>query len=160
MKKGIILYYGEGRGKSAAALGSAVLRASEGQEVTLIQFLKGKHEADQEFLSRLEPAIKVFRFAKQDAWFDDLTEEEQKEEFLSLKNGFHFCKKVISTGESDVVILDEVLGLLNRGIVTFEELLEVFEHKPEDMTIICTGIVLDERLREIADEIYNISIDI
>ena len=37
MKKGIIqIYYGEGRGKSAAALGSAMMRASEGQNVTLI----------------------------------------------------------------------------------------------------------------------------
>lgn len=161
MKKGIIqIYYGEGRGKSAAALGNAMMRASEGQEVTLIQFLKGKNESEQTILDRLEPEIKVFRFAKQDAWFDDLSEEEQKEEILSLKNGFNYCKKVISTGECDMVILDEVLGLLDRDVITFEELKDVLAQKTDDMTIICTGIVLDERLRDVADEIYNISIDI
>lgn len=161
MKKGIIqIYYGEGRGKSTAALGSAMMRASEGQNVTLIQFLKGKNESEQAFLNRLEPEIKVFRFAKQDAWFDDLSEEEQQEELLNLKNGFNYCKKVIATGGSDMIILDEVLGLLDRNVITFEELKDVLTNKTEDTTIICTGIVLDERLRDIADEIYNISIDI
>ena len=59
-----------------------------------------------------------------------------------------------------MIILDEVLGLLDRNVITFEELKDVLTNKTEDTTIICTGIVLDERLRDIADEIYNISIDI
>lgn len=161
MDKGIIqVYYGEGRGKTAAALGKAMLKASEGMSVSLIQFLKGKKESEMAFFSRMEPEIKVFRFAKQDAWFDDLSEDEQQEEILNLKNGFNYCKKVVSTGASDMIILDEVLGLLDRNVISFEELKEVLDAKPEDMTIICTGIVLDERLRDVADEIINIAIDI
>lgn len=161
MSKGMIqIYYGEGRGKTAAAIGKAFLKASEGMSVTLIQFLKGKKESELAFFKRMEPEMKVFRFAKQDAWFDDLSEEEQQEELMNLKNGFNYCKKVVATGASDMIILDEVLGLLDREVITFEELKEVLEAKPDDMTIICTGIVLDERLRDVADEIINIAIDI
>ena len=160
MKNNVKIYYGEGRGKSTAALGYAMRKASEGMVVTLIQFLKGKNEKEQNFLNRLEPEIKVFRFAKQDAWFEDLSEEEQQEEIMNLRNGFHFCKKVITTGESNLVILDEVLGLVDRGVITLEELRELLELKPDDVGLVLTGIVLPEELRPLADEIYQIQADI
>ena len=67
MDRGVIqVYYGEGHGKSTAAIGNAIRIASEGKSVIIIQFLKGKNENELTFLSRLEPEIKIFRFAKSD----------------------------------------------------------------------------------------------
>lgn len=64
MNEGIIqIYYGEGHGKSTAAIGNAIRCASEGKSVIIIQFLKGKNENELAFLNRLEPEIKIFRFA-------------------------------------------------------------------------------------------------
>lgn len=64
MDRGVIqVYYGEGHGKSTAAIGNAIRIASEGKSVIIIQFLKGKNENELTFLSRLEPEIKIFRFA-------------------------------------------------------------------------------------------------
>ena len=74
MDKGIVqIYYGEGRGKSTAALGTAISAASEGQQVVVIEFLKGKHEDELAFFNRLEPDIKFFRFAKSDESFESLS---------------------------------------------------------------------------------------
>ena len=57
MDRGVIqVYYGEGHGKSTAAIGNAIRIASEGKSVIIIQFLKGKNENELTFLSRLEPA--------------------------------------------------------------------------------------------------------
>ena len=79
MEKGMIqIYYGEGRGKSTAALGNALRKADSGKNVIIIQFLKGKLEEPQEFLQRLEPEIKFFRFEKLAECFADLTEEEKQ----------------------------------------------------------------------------------
>lgn len=158
MGTGVVqIYYGEGHGKSTAALGNAICAASNGESVTLIQFLKAKKESDKEYLTRLEPEVKLFRFAKFDACFDELTDEQKKEEVSSLKNGFNYSKKVISTGASSMVVLDEFLGLVDLGIITVEEIEEMLSVKPEDMTIVFTGRVLDDRLRPLADEIYNIA---
>ena len=56
MDRGVIqVYYGEGHGKSTAAIGNAIRIASEGKSVIIIQFLKGKNENELTFLSRLEP---------------------------------------------------------------------------------------------------------
>ena len=74
---------------------------------------------------------------------------------MNLKNGFNYGKKVISTGACDLVVLDEILGLVDLKVLTFDDIREMIESKPEDMTIIMTGRVMDDRLRDLADEIYN-----
>jgi cob(I)alamin adenosyltransferase len=153
----IQVYYGEGHGKSTAALGIAIQAASCGKSVIAIQFLKGKMESEKDFLARLEPEIKFFRFAKSDAPFDQLSAEEQEEERINLKNGFNYGKKVIATGGCDVVVLDEFLGLVDLQIITIDDIREMISVKPEDMTLILTGRVLTEEIRQMADEIYNIA---
>jgi cob(I)alamin adenosyltransferase len=153
----IQVYYGEGHGKSTAALGIAIQAASCGKSVIAIQFLKGKMESEKDFLARLEPEIKFFRFAKSDAPFDQLSAEEQEEERINLKNGFNYGKKVIATGGCDVVVLDEFLGLVDLKIISMEDIKEMISVKPEDMTLILTGRVLTEEIRQMADEIYNIA---
>ena len=91
MSSGVVqIYYGDGHGKSTAALGNAIHAASEGKSVIVIQFLKGKMEKELEFLQRLEPEIKFFRFSKSDAPFDELGADEKKEESINLKNGFNY----------------------------------------------------------------------
>lgn len=151
------IYYGEGHGKSTAALGSALHAASEGKNVVVIQFLKGKGEREMEFLKRLEPEIRCFRFDKSGVCFAELTEEEKQEESLNLKNGFNYGKKVVSTEACDLLILDELLGLVDEGVITAEDIEGMLSQRPENMTIILTGRVLHPQIRSLANEIYNIA---
>ncbi len=158
MSSGVVqIYYGDGHGKSTAALGNAIHAASEGKNVIVIQFLKGKMEKELEFLQRLEPEIKFFRFSKSDAPFDELGEDEKKEESINLKNGFNYGKKVVSTGACDMIIFDEILGLLDHKVITLEDIRSMMECRPEEMDIIFTGRILQDGVREFADEIYNIA---
>ena len=122
MAKGLVyIYSGDGRGKSPAAIGRAVQAAMEGKSVVIIQFLKGKGLGDSEFLKRMEPEIKLFRFEKSDENFEELPEDKKQEEIINIKNGISFAKKVLATGECDLLILDEVLGLVEREIVSVED---------------------------------------
>lgn len=150
------VYYGDGRGKSPAALGRALRAASEGKAVFVIQFLKGKTDDEVEYLKRLEPEIKFFRFEKSEEYFNQLSEEEQHEEVKNIKNGMNFAKKVLTTGECDLLILDEVLGLVDNNLITYEELENVIGAKLEDTDLILTGRVLSDQLRSYIDEIYHI----
>ena len=157
-KGAIIIYYGDGRGKSTAAFGAAIRAACEGQNVIITQFLKKKEdEAEGAFLDRLEPEIKRFRFAKMDACFDDLSPEEKEEESVNLVNGFQYGKKVVTTGESTFVVFDELLGLVDRGLISMDLIKNLVNSKPEETTLIFTGRVLNEELRDLADEIYHIA---
>lgn len=156
MAKGMIhIYAGDGRGKSPAALGRAVQAAVEGKSVVLIQFLKGKGLGDSDFLRRLEPEIKLFRFEKSDENYELLSEEKKQEEILNIRNGMNFAKKVLTTGECDLLILDEVLGLVEKGIISVEDLKAMLEYR-EETSVILTGIKLSDEICVLADEVSKI----
>lgn len=155
MENGAVqIYYGEGHGKTNVAIGSAISAACEGKEAIIIQFLKGKNE--QEFLSRLEPEVKFFNFSRAGILFEQLDEDSRQEEIMNIKNGFNYARKVVSTGAGTVVILDEILGVLDLHLITRDELADLLASKPDDVTVIMTGRVLDDGIRDLADEIYNI----
>lgn len=156
MAEGLIhIYAGDGRGKSPAALGRAVLAAVEGKRVVIIQFLKGKGLGDADFLRRMEPEIKVFHFEKADENFEKLPEEKKQEEISNIKNGINFAKKVLTTGECDLLILDEVLGLVEKNIITVEEFKGFLESRGET-DIILTGITLNDEICVLADQVSRI----
>lgn len=160
MSKGIVrVYYGEGHGKSTAALGTAVREASHGKTATVISFLKEKSEESEELLKRLEPEVKFFRFEKSEVSFEELTDEEKEKEIMNLVSGFHYSKKVITTGGCDLVILDEVLGLVDQQIISENDLLELAATIPEDMVVICTGRKVPDSIKECADELYQVTLE-
>lgn len=157
MNKGYIhIYSGEGHGKSPAALGKAIQCASQGDDVVIIQFLKGKGLVDSSFVKRLEPEIKIFRFEKSDEDFLDLPEHKRMEEINNIKNGLNFARKVIKTSGCRLLILDEVLGLVDNHIITVDELKELLDVKPDDMNIILTGITLSDQVCAMADEVTRV----
>ena len=155
MEKGMIqVYYGEGQGKTSAALGNAIRGAGMGKTVYIVQFMKG--QLSTSYLTRLEPEIKIFRFERSVEAFDNLTEEEKQEEKINITNGLNFAKKVLTTGECDLLVLDEVLGLVEEGMATEEEIVNVLKAKG-----LYTGVTLTGRgeLPEVfamADAVYNL----
>ena len=154
MEKGLVqVYGGAGHGKSAIALGRAIQVADTGREVVIINFLKGCR--NEEILKRLEPEIKIFRFEKSEEEFANLSEERKQDEICNIKNGLNFAKKVLTTGECGLLILDEVLGLIDNGIITIEDLSHILEARSEDVDIILTGIQLNDDVCQLADEIYD-----
>lgn len=156
MAKGMVyIYAGDGRGKSPAALGRALQAVMEGRNVVIIQFLKGKGVGDSDFLRRMEPEIKLFRFEKATENFELLSEEKKQEEINNIKNGMNFAKKVLTTGECDLLILDEVLWLTEKKIASVEELKSILECR-EDTDIILTGAKLSDDVCILADEVSKI----
>ena len=157
MEKGMIyIYSGEGHGKSPAALGKALQTACRGEIVVIIRFLKGRGLSDSDFVKRLEPEIKIFRFEKSDENFVNLSEERKAEEIGNIKNGLNFAKKVMNTDECSLLILDEVLELLDNDIISVQELKTLLLCKPDGMDIIMTGTTSNDEAYPLADEVTKV----
>lgn len=151
----LYIYTGDGHGKSPAAWGRAIQAATEGKKVVIIQFLKGKNMADSEFLRRLEPEVKLIQFEKSTENFAELSEEKKQEEIGNIKNGLNYAKKVLTVSECDLLILDEVLGLIDNGILSQEEL-KILVDSRHDTDVILTGVKLDDEICILADEVSKI----
>lgn len=158
-KRIVQVFYGPGKGKTSAAVGQCIRAASLGQSVIIIQFLKGKDAEEFNFLERLEPDIKLFRFEKSEESYDFLLPSQQKEEKQNILNGFNFAKKVIDTGECDVLVLDEVLGLLDIGLIEVSDIIKLIELRDDYTRLVLTGRNLPEELREYVNIISKLDLE-
>ncbi|MGN8801269.1 cob(I)yrinic acid a,c-diamide adenosyltransferase [Candidatus Merdisoma sp. HCP28S3_D10] len=156
-KAHVTVFCGEGKGKTSAALGQGIFGASAGKSVIIIQFLKGKVGERIDFIKRLEPEIKVFCFEKSDLSFEELSPEEQQEEIMNIRNGMNFARKVLTTDGCDILILDEVLGLVDKGIISIEEMKALLEAGDGDTELVLTGIKMFDELYPYADDVFCIN---
>lgn len=148
---------GTGIGKTSLAVGKGMAALTRQKDVIMIQFLKGSRRREGlDILEALEPRLKVFRFEKADTYFENLSEDEKWEERINIRNGFNFARKVLATGECDLLILDEILGVLAHNIVTVEEFEKLIDSKEEGVELILTGRLFPEQLRSHVDAISTI----
>lgn len=147
----IQIFAGDGKGKSSAAFGQAVRAAADGDKVIVLQFLKGMD--DTELIKKLEPEIRIIRFEKTEKDFQELSETEKLEEIKNVRNGFNYANKVLSTGECDLLVMDEVLALVDMGIISDEDLAEALQTKSDRVNVILTGMKIGDKVKHMADEI-------
>ena len=75
------VYCGNGKGKTALAIGQSLRVATQGKSVIVIQFLKGRDQRSLDFLQDVDNLdFKIFRFEKRECCYEDLTEEEKAED--------------------------------------------------------------------------------
>ena len=150
-KKSVQVYFGNGQGKTTAAIGQCIRAISMDEQVIVIQFLKGKEQETLRCLDQFDDNIKVFRFEKFQQFYQELSREDQQEERQNLLNGFHYAKKVAEIGECDLLVLDEVLGLVDLGIITVEELANLVNICKESCRLVMTGLNLPNEILSLVD---------
>ncbi len=157
MKKGhIYTYYGCGKGKTTLAIGQGVRVLGDENTVVMLQFLNQNESKESLVLNKLEPDFRVFKYGTLPEGVSKLTEEQEADVINDIKMGFIFAKKIIETGESDMLILDGVLDAVAKGYLCEEALCEELLKKEYYMDIILTGNDYNERIAEISDFVYSI----
>ena len=155
------VYCGNGKGKTTLAIGQALRFAAQGKSVIIIQFLKGRERRELDFLEDLDNLyFKIFRFEKMDTCYNDLSEKEKTEERTNILNGLNFARKVIATGECDFLLLDEILGLMDKGIAPVETIIDMLKQKDESMHIVMTGRWLPEALKPYVDSVTTMTTEL
>ena len=89
-------------------------------------------------------------------WLTELTQEEQQEEEMNIRNGFNFARKVLVTGECSLLILDGFLGLLDNQMVSAEDLDSLMKAKSEDTKVMFTGKEIDYSMQGYAADVFKI----
>ena len=89
MEGRVEIYCGQGRGKTSCAIGQCVKAAGQEKQIIMVQFLKGKETEELSFFKRLEPEVQLFRFEKYERLYEDLNEEEKKEQDHFIYNGLN-----------------------------------------------------------------------
>lgn len=155
-KLGLIhIYTGDGKGKTTAALGLILRASGRGLHVVLGQFLKGRETGELHTLSLL-PGVKVFR-GKPLTKFSFQMNEQEKAEVLQSHNEFiqelaWYCRQE----ETDLLVLDEVIGACGTHLLDESLLIDFLKNKPEHLEVVMTGRSPSPELLELADYVSEI----
>ena len=120
----IAIYYGAGKGKTSVSLGKGIRALGENLRVVMIQFMDYHNNQEIALLEKLEPDFRIFHFEK-DREGTEMTEEIRKEIASEIRNAFNFTKKILDTGECDMLMLDGILECVEEGYLLEEEVVEM-----------------------------------
>ena len=101
------IYFGKRKRKDDGGPGAGAIkgRPAKGRRSSSFSFLKGKQpEAIKGFIQRLELRSKLFRFQRKEAAFEDLSDQERKEETLNTEERPELCQKGVGNGGCDVLV--------------------------------------------------------
>ena len=149
----IHFYYGDGKGKTTAALGLALRASGWGQNVVIVQFLKDWKCGE---LSSLEhvPNVTIFRGKSSGGiFFHELSDEEKAATKIIHDDNLRKALELQKNGRCDMLILDEAVDAYQLGVLDASLLEGLIDNKPELLELVITGHNPDARLLERADYI-------
>jgi cob(I)alamin adenosyltransferase len=140
----VLLYTGEGKGKTTSAFGVALRAVGRGWKVSMIQFTKmgewppGEPMGEISGAKRLAPDFEVIStgIGFVNIFGDPYTLDEHRE---AAQKGLALAREKIDSGRYQLVILDEILGAVDQGQVDLEQVLELIETKPHAQNLLLTG---------------------
>ncbi len=150
-RSSFIIFTGDGRGKTSAAIGLAVRAAGHGMKPFIVFFMKGKMYVHGEML-----ALEAFRGIEyrsfgQDGWVEKScpVAEYRQQALLGLAS----AREAMLSGRYGLVVMDEINGAVEHGLLTLEEVIETVTARPGGVSLILTGRNASPRLMEMADTV-------
>ena len=147
MKGYIQVYTGNGKGKTTAALGLALRAAGAGLKVYFAQFIKGMDYSELHSIKKLSGNITLKQYGRECFIY----KEPDEEDFRAARNGFEEISNIISEGQYEIVVLDEINIAIYYKLISVAEVLELINNKPENVELVLTGRNVDKKIIERAD---------
>ena len=152
----IQIYTGTGKGKTTAAIGAGIRAIGQGLRVHMIQFLKrGDNFPPYGEVRAIEqiPRFTLEQFGPPHFIEPGAISDEDRE---IVKRGLKRSGEVLSSGNYDLVILDEINVVLQLGMAKLEEILHLLDNKAKGTEVILTGRGAPEALLKRADLVSRI----
>ena len=147
----VIVYTGNGKGKTTAALGLAMRAIGYEHKVCMLQFIKGSwHYGEMDSSKKLEPNFELIAIGKGFVGIlDNNSPREEHEKYAA--EALRICREKINSGNYNVVILDEVNYAINLGLIDVQEIIKLIKEKPSNLDLVLTGRDVKEEIVELAD---------
>ena len=142
------VYTGNGKGKTTASLGLALRAVGRGLKVCVFQFIKGGGRYGEHLAAeKLAPLLTIIQTGRP-GWVNtkDITEDRRTAQEALVQ-----AEELLTSGEFDLFICDEINGAVGFGLIDVEQVLELISRKPEKTELVLTGRNADERVIEAAD---------
>lgn len=140
-RQGLVhLYTGNGKGKTTAALGLALRALGRDRKVAVIQFLKRTTimTGEMVFAEKMGGPLTIRQFGASRF----ATKQEQRaveESGYTVERGWEVARELVTAGEHDLVVLDEITHVVKNGQIKLADLIDLVRHKARSVELVLTG---------------------
>jgi cob(I)alamin adenosyltransferase len=152
-----LVFTGNGKGKTTAAVGLTVRAAGNRLRVFFLQFIKGQWKTGEREILRGLPGVDLEVTGR------GFTIERLRNPKIPLEDhaaaaahGWQVAKQIVGEGAYDMVVLDELLGAIKAGLVQLPEVIALVQSKPATLHLVLTGRNAPRELIEVADLVSEI----
>lgn len=149
-EKGLtIIYTGEGKGKTTAALGLILRASGYNKKCLIVQFGKAWFTGELKGIKNL-PNVKIIQGGK--GFLGILGSKVSKKDHKSAASqAFSILYKEVIGGYWDIVVADEIIGAVYSKVLPLTKALQLIKDKPVKMDLVLTGRFASKRLIDLAD---------
>jgi cob(I)alamin adenosyltransferase len=147
----VIVYTGNGKGKTTASLGVALRAIGHGLRVCMVQFIKGEwHYGELNSIKKLEPDFELIVAGK--GFIGIIDDDHAFEEHVrAAKTALDIVEQKISLDTFDIIILDEINYALHLGVLQLADVMKMLQNRPKHLSLILTGNHACEEIITLAD---------
>ncbi|BBJ62817.1 cob(I)yrinic acid a,c-diamide adenosyltransferase [Enterobacter asburiae] len=147
----VIVFTGNGKGKTTAAFGTATRAVGHGQKVGVIQFIKGEWPNGERNL--LEPHGVEFQVMATGFTWDTQNRETDTAACLAV---WEHAKRMLANPSLNMVLLDEITYMVAYDYLPLEAVLDALKNRPVHQTVIVTGRGCHRDILEMADTVSEL----
>lgn len=148
-ERGILMVFtGNGKGKSTAAFGTVTRAVGHGMKVGVIQFIKGGWQCGERDLLE-QHGVEFHVMATGFTWDTQDKESDTK----AAQAVWQHAKELLNNSTINLVVLDELTYMIKYGYLALDDVLHTLKNRPEHQTVIITGRACHRELLELADTV-------
>jgi cob(I)alamin adenosyltransferase len=152
-----LVFTGNGKGKTTAAVGLTVRAAGNRMRVFFLQFIKGQWKTGEREILRGLPGVDL-EVTGRGFTIEGLRNPRipLEDHAAAAAHGWSVAQQIVREGDYDMVVLDEILGAVHAGLVPLDELLDMVRTRPPLLHLVLTGRNAPPQLVELADLVSEI----
>lgn len=153
----LLVYTGEGKGKTTASLGVTLRAVGRGMNVKYFQFIKSPDRTYGEQIALRKLGVETVQLGVGFTWTK--TPEEHRE---ALAKAWEIVKKELQDETTDLLVLDELNNALAihrfpiDDVLPLDEVIEALKNRPKPMHVVITGRSAHSSIIEMADLVSTI----
>ena len=151
----IILFAGDGKGKTTAALGMVLRASGHGLRCLFVQFIKAAGETGELSACRHLPGVEILQAGL--GFIPDETNPAFAAHRQAAQEGLEKATAAIAARNYDLVVMDEVCLAVKKGLLTEEAVIESIHKAGPEVVIVMTGRHTPAGLISLADTVTEMT---
>ncbi|WP_170426065.1 cob(I)yrinic acid a,c-diamide adenosyltransferase [Ruegeria arenilitoris] len=143
----VLINTGKGKGKSSAAFGVVIRALGWGQKVAVVQFIKGKWKTGERRFFEERDLVTWHTMGEGFTW----DTQDRERDIAAANAAFDKARALMSSGEYDLVVLDEINIALRYAYLSVEQVIDGLNERSEKTSVFLTGRDAPQALRDYAD---------